>query len=871
MSSEIPPESHPPRADPPRSSIHRQIRRARERDARVAAGLDPAAPRGRAPRRIRKFSEPVPVEQAEAEWRAWFSSRGWKPFSYQSEAWSHYRAGRSGLILLPTGSGKTLSALGGALMEIRAEGVRPENDGLRVLYLSPLKALVRDVEKAIRQPLDDLGWPFRVETRTGDTSAGAKKRQREDLPQLLLTTPESLGLLLTEPGWEERFRNLRSIVIDEWHELIGSKRGSLLELMLARLRAAVPTLKTWAVSATIADPELAGRVATGHDRFVVLSEALSRAVSVRSLPLLDPTALPWFGHMGLKRVPEVVADLDPAVTTLLFTNTRSQAERWYSSILAYRPEWEGKIGLHHGSLDREERERVENAVKDGGLPFVVATSSLDLGVDFPTVEKVIQIGSVKGVARATQRAGRAFHRPGRATELTVCPTHFLEYLEVGALRRAISRGEVEERSPRHQPLDVVVQFVLSCAFAAGFRPEPLLSVIRGAYSYREFSDEEFRWVLDFVTTGGATLAAYPRFRKLEVGADGVYRFATPRLARYHRMNMGTIVGESGVQVRYLRGGLIGQIEESFATKLKRGDVFNFSGKKLELVLMKDLVAYVRLAKGKETAATVWGGNSLPISPALSRDMRAILSEVSAGEVTHLPEIDSIRPILEIQARRSAIPAAGETLVERLESKEGFHLFFFTWEGRSVNEGLGHLLAYRLGRFSPNTIAISANDYGFECLGTEPFPDDETIRAALDEGDDLEKDIASSLNYPEMAKRVFREIARISGLIQIAPASERPSQRNLQMSASLLFDVFRNYDPSHPLLREAFVEVNRDQLQLPRLRRVLREIAASGLLFRRPAQLTPFAFPLFVERIRSRVSTETLEDRINRLRKKVFGP
>lgn len=856
----------------PRSTIPKQIRQARARAAREAGGAV-GGNSGRTTKRHYATLDPLPSSEVQAQWTSWFATRGWQPFDYQKSAWQAYAEGQSGLILLPTGSGKTYAALGGPLMQMRETGTDGRG-GLRVLYLSPLKALVRDVARAIELPLQKLGWDFRVEVRTGDTDARTKSAQRDILPHLLLTTPESLGLLVTQPGWEDRFRNLQAIVIDEWHELIGSKRGSLLELVLARIRARFPQARTWAISATIADAKLAGQVAVGDNNFRVIEEKLARPVSVRAILPQHESDLRWSGHYGLNRAAEVLAELDPQCTTLLFTNTRGQAERWYTALRELRPDWAEYFGLHHGSLDREERERIENAVKAGQLPFVVATSSLDLGVDFPTVQKVIQIGSIKGVARATQRAGRAFHRPGEATELVVCPTHFLEYLEVAALRRALSQGTIETRSPRPQPLDVLVQFVLSCALGEGFEPQSLLRQIRGAYSYRGVTQSDFDWVLNFITTGGHTLRSYEQFRKVLPDAQGIYRFVTPRLARFHRLNMGTIVGESGVRVRFQRGGTLGQIDEGFITQLKPGDVFAFAGKALELIRLRDLTAYVKLANRKQTVATVWGGNSLPISPALSQPMRDLLAEVAGTplEASALPpELQVLGGTLAIQRKRSAIPKTGQTLVERIETRDGFHLFVYTWEGRAVNEGLGHLLAYRLTRGTSNTIAVSANDHGFECLGTAAFPDDAALRQALQPGSDLSADIVQSLNYPEMAKRAFREIARVAGLVQVGPPNERASTRHLMMSASLLFDVFRNYDPSHPLLLEAYAELQRSQLELSRLERVLAEIAQGELAITRPDRLTPFAFPLYVDRIRSRLSTEGLGERIARLQAKAFAP
>ncbi len=858
-------ETSPVRAH---STIRKQIRTALAREAEARGEELPKKISKRWKEGKRQSS--VPLFQAQAEWQSWLKQRGWEAFDYQKEAWQAYEEGHSGLIVLPTGSGKTLAALGGPLMALRAEGTPELPSEIRVLYISPLKALVRDVEKSVQSALQELGWDFRVETRTGDTSASQKQRQNLRLPHVLFITPESLALLLTQVGWQSRLGGIRAIILDEWHELLGSKRGSLLELTLARLRGVASQARTWALSATISDPKGAAEVATCREDFKIIRHRNARPVEIETILPEKESDLAWFGFNGLHRVHEVAVRLNLQQTTMIFTNTRGQAERWYGALLALHPEWEGKVALHHGSLDREERERIEAAVKEGSIPVVVATSSLDLGIDFPLVEKVIQIGSVKGMSRATQRAGRAFHRPGEKTCLTVCPTHFLEYVEVAALRRALADGQLDQRLAIERPLDVLVQFVVSSALGEGFRAPELLREIRSAYSFRKVSDEEFEWVLAFATSGGHTLRAYPQFRKIAKDAEGFYRFATPQLARLHLMNIGTIVGDSSVRVRFLRGGTLGQMDEGFITKLKPGDVFRFGGKALELVHLKDLTAYVKIARGRETVATVWGGHALPISPSISRYMREILAEVALEKPNQPLEVEALRETFAIQGKKSAIPGPGEILVERLDTREGHHLFVYTWEGRAVNEGLGHLLAYRLSLGAPNTIAVSANDHGFECLAVNPFPGDEEIRQALRTHADLEQAVERSLNFTEMAKRAFREVARVSGLIQTGTPRDRKPMRHLQMSSSLLFDVFLNYEPAHPLLQEAFREVKRTQLELPRLRKLLKLMGESRIRIENPKGLTPFSFPLYLERIRSRISSETLADRVARLQKKVFA-
>lgn len=809
------------------------------------------------------------LEEAMAEWRAWFERQGWMPFSFQLETWSGYLSGRSGVIAVATGSGKTYAALGGPLVELIAQP--PTGDErLSILYISPLKALVRDVAQAIQKPLADLGWPLDIAVRTGDTAQSVRRRMKTELPHILVTTPESLAILMTEQGWQIRMKSLRAVVLDEWHELLGSKRGSLLELTLARLRSVAARARTWALSATIANLDMAADVAAGSAEASIIRADIVRRVLVRSILPSSVTACPWFGYSGLRLLPDVIRSIDPSKSTLLFTNTRSHAERWYQAILEAKPDWARTTALHHGSLDQDERRRVESDIKNGRLRLVVATSSLDLGVDFPPVEDVIQIGSAKSVVRAIQRAGRAYHRPGENTIVRLCPTNVMEILEASAVREAIHDGVLEERIPRQKPLDVLVQFLLNSAFHEGFEPVELLTQIRSAHSFRAVTDEEFAWALQFIRSGGS-LAAYPRFRKV-VLEGGRYRFASPGLAREHRMNIGTIASDGGVLVQTRGGRKLGVIDEAFVAKLRPGDVIQFAGRAVEFLRMRDMVAYVKPATRRYSLATVWTGTVFPLSVPLSRYLRRdveYLSEAAGGAAPRSPEIASLLPIARFQLGRSRIPTGRQTLVEACRTAEGHHLFVYTWEGWAVNEGLGHVAAFRLAQLRPNTIAVSATNHGFELLSTEPLGSPDNIREALTALPGLEADIQASLNYPELARRAFRDIARVAGLIQQGPPSARKSARHLHMSASLLFDVFTQYEPQHPLLRQAYHEVLHEQLELGRLRSVMQGIAEQEYLYVPIARLTPFSFPLYVERIRSRLSTEKFERRIARLQREVF--
>ncbi len=811
----------------------------------------------------------VSMEEALAEWRGWFERQGWTPFPFQLEAWSGYLSGRSGLIAVATGSGKTYAALGGPIVELIA---KPPIDAerLSILYISPLKALAYDVAQAVQKPLADLRWPLNLGVRTGDTAQSVRRRMKTELPHILVTTPESLAIMMTDQGWQDRMKGLRVVVLDEWHELLGSKRGSLLELTLARLRSVATRARTWALSATIANLDVAANVAVGSGQASIIRADILRRVQVRSILPHSLTACPWFGYSGLRLLSDVIRSIDPSKSTLLFTNTRSHAERWYQAILDAKPEWAATTALHHGSMDQDERRRVEGDIKRGHLRLVVATSSLDLGVDFPPVEDVIQIGSAKSVARAIQRAGRAYHRPGEDTYVRLCPTNVMEILEASAVREAIHDGVLEERVPRHKPTDVLVQFLLNSAFNDGFDPVELLALVRSAHSFRAVTDDEFAWALQFIRAGGS-LAAYPRFRKVE-WEGGRYRFASLSLAREHKMNIGTIAADGGVVVQMRGGRRIGVIDEAFVAKLRPGDVIQFAGRSVAFLRMRDMIAYVKPAAHRQSLATVWTGTVFPLSVPLSRYLRRDvehLLEAVHGAAPHSPEIESLLPIARIQLSRSRIPTAQQTLVEVCRTAEGHHLFVYTWDGWSVNEGLGHLAAYRLAQKRPNTIAVSATNHGFELLSAEPLGSPEEIREALTALDSLDEDIQASLNYPELAKRAFRDIARISGLIQQGRPSARKSARHLQMSSSLLFDVFTQYEPRHPLLLQAYGEVLEQQLELDRLRSVMRGIAEYDYLYTSVTRLTPFAFSLYTERIRSRLSTEKFERRMARLQREIF--
>jgi ATP-dependent Lhr-like helicase len=807
----------------------------------------------------------------------WFAARGWRPFEFQREVWSAYRGGESGLIHAATGTGKTLAAWWGPLLEwldethdVPSGGARKVRRSsappLRVLWITPLRALAADTTESLAAPLRDLGIPWTLESRTGDTPAAMRARQRKRLPTALVTTPESLSLLLTREDVGEIFAELRAIVIDEWHELLGTKRGVQVELALARVRALAPRARVWGLSATIGNLEQARDSLLGPHAGRTASRIV-RGVEPKRIvvdSLIPPVIerFPWAGHLGTQMVPQVVAAIEEGETAIVFTNTRSQTEIWYQALLAARPDWAGTIALHHGSLDRRKRDWVEGGLRTGALRCVVATSSLDLGVDFSPVDRVVQIGSPKGIARLLQRAGRSGHRPGAISRITCVPTNALELIEVAAVRDGMFAGAIESRQPLERPLDVLAQHAVTVALGGGFEPAQLLAEVRATRSYAGLTDEEWEWTLAFLTSGGAALTAYPEYARLvRDGARFVVQDA--QIARRHKMAIGTIVGDAHIAVSYLRGGTLGSVEESFIARLKPGDRFVFAGTPLEFVRVRDMKAWVRRASTVKGAIPRWAGSRLPLSGELSEMLRERLGEASRG-ILRDPEMQALGPLLEVQRKWSAIPQADELLIERVKTRQEWHLYFFPFEGRLVHEGLAALLAYRMSRLRPITFSMSSNDYGFELLSADEPPLSEALGAGLLSPDHLVDDIPASLNSTEMAKRQFREIARVAGLVFPGFPRAGKSARQLQATSGLFFDVFRQYDPSNLLLTQAHREVLERQLERSRMGRALQRIDRARVIVTSPPKISPLAFPLWVDRNRERVSSEKLADRIRRM-------
>ena len=737
-----------------------------------------------------------------------------------------------------------------------------------MLWITPLRALTNDIKSAMQTVCNELSIPITIGSRTGDTLASEKLALRKNLPEVLLTTPESLHLMLAQKDYPVLFSRLQVVVIDEWHELLGTKRGVQIELGLSRLKAIrTGKLKVWGISATIGNLEQALHVLLGSQAkqsdAVMIKAKLKKKLIIESVIPDNIETYSWAGHIGLSLLPKVMDIVARGETTLIFTNTRSQSEIWYQAILDKYPEYAGYIAMHHGSLDHSLRSWVEQALHEGSLKLVVCTSSLDLGVDFRPVDSIIQIGSPKGVARFMQRAGRSGHSPGAVSKAYFVPTHSLELLEGAALKQALKEEVYESRDPIVLAMDVLVQYLVTIAVSTGFTASEIYREITSTYAYADLSQNEFSSLLDFITLGGKALSQYDEFLKVEI-EDTVYKVNSRRIAMRHRLNIGTITSEVSLRVRFLSGGVLGSIEESFISKLKAGDKFWFAGRSLEFLYLKELNAYVKKSNAKKGIIPSWLGGRMPLSSQLSAVLRHKLDQVATGQHKDI-EIQALKPLFDLQFAQSHIPRDNEFLIEKLASKEGYHLFFYPFEGRLVHEGMASLFAYRLSKIKKASFSIAMNDYGFELLTDEDLPLDEAVRSDLFSTDNLLIDIQHSLNANEMAKRRFRDIAHIGGLLFTGYPGKLVKNKHLQMSSSLLFDVFRDYDPDNLLLKQSYQEALTLQLEEFRLREALKRISSQTLVVKKIIKPSPFCFPILVDSLgREKFSTESIEDRVAKM-------
>ena len=805
----------------------------------------------------------------------WFSSRQWQPFGWQRTVWQHCLDQKKGLLNAPTGSGKTFALFMPSLINWINQNPdsyqQKENNGLQLLWITPLRALARDLELHMQNVVNDLNIPWQIQRRTGDVSSSVKQKQKRRMPEVLITTPESLHILLAQKEYPRRFKSLGSVVVDEWHELIGSKRGIQTELGISRLRGMNSGLNIWGVSATIGNLEEAADVLHGvhsdAEKPVIVKADHSKKIHVHSVLPDDVETFPWSGHLGTKLIPKVLPILDKSGSTLIFTNTRAQSEIWFQQLLEANPDLAGTMALHHGSLDRSVRDWVEESLHTGLIKIVVCTSSLDLGVDFTPVDTVIQVGSPKGVARFVQRAGRSGHQPGADSTIWFVPTHALELIEAAALKDAVEDKNMENRDPILKPFDVLIQYLITLAVSEGFKPDKLFDELKKTFAYQTLQPDEWRWILDFIQTGGESLTRYDEYNKVEVDENGVWRVFDRKIARRHRMSIGTIASDSMLRVRYLKGSTLGRVEEWFISQLNTGDTFWFAGRNLELVKIKDMTVYVRRAKGASSKVPSYMGGRMSLSSNMSSRLRNKLREANE-DVSESVDLQTIKPILDIQRTRSILPNTDQFLIEKSWSNEGCHCFFYPFEGRYVHEGMSALIAYRISKITPITFSIAMNDYGFELLSDQDIP----IGRALDENifseEDLVHDIMGSLNDAELARRRFRGISQIAGLVFSGFPGNQKKGRHLQMSSGLFFDVFMEYEPGHLLIQQAYDEVLSTQLDEARLRVALQRIQQQTVIIKEIDRFSPFAFPIYVDRLRERLSSEKLTDRIEKMQRQL---
>ena len=812
---------------------------------------------------------------------AWLNSKDFKPFAYQEEAWSYIINRKSGLINAPTGTGKTFSVFLGSIIQFINE--HPDDfqskakNGLQLIWVTPLRALAKDIGRAMEEVIGELGMQWKVGIRNGDTSSADRAKQKRQMPEVLIITPESMHLFLAQKDYAAVFKSLRLIAVDEWHELIGSKRGVQVELAISRIvglkNSQLSTLNSrcsiWGISATIGNLEEAKDVLLSplSEKGVIVRAHLSKALEVESILPDEIEKYPWAGHLGIKLAEKVLPIIDNSRTTLIFINTRGMSELWYQTLLNIAPYLAGAIALHHGSIEMELRTWVEEALHEGRLKAVVCTASLDLGVDFRPVETVIQVGSPKGVARFLQRAGRSGHRPDAVSKIYFLPTHSLELVEAAALKQAIGEQFIESREPLMLCYDVLVQYLGTLACGDGFYPDQIFEEVKRTHCYAELTLDEWQEMLYFITSGGNALQQYDEYKKVEV-MNGLYKINSRRIALRHRLHIGTIVSDNMMKVKFMGGGYVGVIEESFITRLEPGDAFTLAGRQLELVTIKEMTAFVKKSNKKNAKIPSWMGGRLPLSASLGKVLREQVSVAANGKRQTAIELQVLKPLFALQKRLSHVPAENELLIEQIETRDGFHLFVYPFEGRLVHEAMAALLAYRIGKILPITFSIAMNDYGFELLSDQPIPVDDSNVYELFSLDNLMEDIQRSVNSTEMAKRKFRDIAVIGGLIFQGFPGEYKKARHLQASAGLLFNVFNEYDPDNVLIRQAYLEIFSQQMEEVRLRDMLQRVQKSKIILTFPERLTPFCFPIKVDSMRENLTSEKLADRVRRMQEQL---
>ncbi|KAA0130150.1 ligase-associated DNA damage response DEXH box helicase [Chryseobacterium sp. SN22] len=792
----------------------------------------------------------------------WMGDKGIAPFKFQTETWWKFGNGYSGMVVAPTGFGKTYSVFLALISDFLNHPDKYKK-GMKMIWITPLRSLSKDIAKAMQEAIDEIGLDWAVGVRNGDTDPKVRQQQVKNMPDILVATPESLHLLLGQKNHQRFFTNLQTIVIDEWHELLGSKRGVMIELGISRLRIYVPKMKIWGITATIGNLDEAMEVLIPYDiKKTKITAKEKKKIDILSVFPDEVEILPWAGHLGHKLADKVVPIILNSNSTIVFTNTRSQSEMWYQLLLNAHPDFAGQIAIHHSSIDAHLRIWIEENLSSGKLKAVVSTSSLDLGIDFKPVDTVIQIGSAKGVARFLQRAGRSGHSPFETSKIYCVPTHSLELIEVSALKEAVKNNIIEPRDPQVLCFDVLVQFLMTLAVGDGFLPDELYPKIKETYAFREMNDDEWKGMLDFLTIGGKALKSYEEFHKIVIDENGLYKVTSRKIAMLHRMNMGVIVSDAMLKVKFISGGYIGMVEEYFISRLKKEDKFILAGRVLEVAMIKDMTVFVRASKGKAFAPSYLGGR-LPLSTSLGQFLREKLSGALNPKASE-KELKFLHPLLVNQQERSHIPEEDEFLVELIRNREGYHLFMYPFEGRLVHEVMAALIAYRISKLAPISFSMAMNDYGFELFSDKEIPLNEDNLDRILTRDNLMNDVISSINAAEMARRKFRDIAVISGMVvQNFPGQQR-SNKSLQSSAGLIFKVLEDYDPNHFLVRQSYTEVFNAQLQEQRLVEAFKRIEKSKIILKFANTFTPLSFPIKVDSLRQTLSSEDLDSRIQKL-------
>ncbi|WP_419213546.1 ligase-associated DNA damage response DEXH box helicase [Maribacter sp. X9] len=803
----------------------------------------------------------------------WFQDQQWKPFKFQKDTWKAFLQGKNGLLNAPTGSGKTYALWFPIVLNYirkNPEYRTKHKKGLKAVWITPLRALSQEIKQSAERVTADLGTQMTVGIRSGDTSTKERAHQKKQMPDLLITTPESLQLLLATKGYDKIFKDCTAIVVDEWHELLGTKRGVQMELALSRLKTISKDLRIWGISATIGNLEQARDVLLGPEskaleNSILIKANLNKKITVKSIIPEKMETFPWRGHLGLHLLEEVIPIINNSKTTLLFTNTRSQCEIWFQKILEKHPEYAGEMAVHHGSINKETRVWVENAIRNESLKAVVCTSSLDLGVDFAPVETVIQIGGPKGVARFLQRAGRSGHRPGKESVIHFLPTHAIELIEASALQKAVKENTVEDRLPYLNSYDVLLQYLTTLAISDGFYPKEIYQEIKQTFCYQAVSEEQWQWLLNFLVMGSQSLQSYDEYKKVEIEDDGKFVVTNRGVAMRHRFQIGTIVGDVNLAVKYQKGGYIGSIEEFFISKLNKGDVFTFAGRNLEFIRLKDMTVQVRNSTKKTNKVSSWMGSRLTLSAQMSELLRNELYSSNLSPENQSVEIRSLAHLFERQRRESIVPNPDEFLIETFKTRDGCHHLFYPFEGRFVHEAMGSLFGYRISLLTPITFSLAFNDYGFELLSDQPIDMQQVLDNDLFTTDYMLSDLQKSLNSTEMARRKFRDVAIISGMVFTGYPKKVIKMKHLQSSSQLLFDVFRDYEPDNLLFQQAFTETFEHQLEEGRLRLSLERIADQKIVWKECEKATPFSFPLITDRMsREKLSSEKLEDRIKKM-------